>query len=484
MNKQLTIAALLSVAASSLAGGLGTPTPAPAPVEIKPEMICQIDADGNQIGPWIMMNDGNETPQVQAFDRSYDFRHMVADGSASSNNIYHPTVYGGGVIFTSATPVAGTLVSYPWQVNDMDMVAGKQGIGIERNRQSIVWAPAGGTLTTGFVFNPNANLYRMAVDTWHMGKWFDGTNGFIWKDLLTGYRAVFGTAAAGQAPGFFILNTTWTEASGISWPTPATNDGGYMTIVRKMDTAGVVSNLVVANNEVAAHGFRTTCAPTDTLFPGTNPSDSTNACWIDTNADYTLAATEIFDMTDPTFGNLQPIQSGFHDMNHQLATGTVMFQDLADPVGNYPSSVDVDVQACDGTGTPISGVFRQVTYGVSDTGAIKISNPLLIDPGTTLATSKYIFSFKRTHWLRANTDVYDYAAPAAFTESLINGDVDNDNEVGPGDFGALSAAFGSVDGDSNWNAMADLDEDGEVGPSDFGILSANFGEAGDEDFTP
>ena len=52
-------------------------------------------------------------------------------------------------------------------------------------------------------------------------------------------------------------------------------------------------------------------------------------------------------------------------------------------------------------------------------------------------------------------------------------------EVGPGDFGALSAAFGSVDGDSNWDPMADLDGDGEVGPSDFGILSANFGMSGD-----
>jgi len=62
--------------------------------------------------------------------------------------------------------------------------------------------------------------------------------------------------------------------------------------------------------------------------------------------------------------------------------------------------------------------------------------------------------------------------------SLTNGDVDQDNEVGPGDFGALATAFLSVDGDPNWNALADLDCDGEVGPGDFGILATNFLDAG------
>lgn len=88
---------------------------------------------------------------------------------------------------------------------------------------------------------------------------------------------------------------------------------------------------------------------------------------------------------------------------------------------------------------------------------------------------------KASHWLRkvvsGVTVGNNGASGVAFT--LTNGDVDNDNEVGPGDFGGLSAAFGSVAGDGNWNAMADLDGDGEVGPSDFGVLSANFGMSGD-----
>jgi hypothetical protein len=56
--------------------------------------------------------------------------------------------------------------------------------------------------------------------------------------------------------------------------------------------------------------------------------------------------------------------------------------------------------------------------------------------------------------------------------ALKNGDIDQDTEVGPGDFEAVVAQFGGP-GD------ADVDNDGEVGPSDFETVIANFG-LGDE----
>lgn len=63
--------------------------------------------------------------------------------------------------------------------------------------------------------------------------------------------------------------------------------------------------------------------------------------------------------------------------------------------------------------------------------------------------------------------------------SLINGDANGDNEVGPGDFTALSAAFGTQVGDAGFNPLADFDCDAEVGPSDFTILTTNFGQMGE-----
>jgi hypothetical protein len=56
--------------------------------------------------------------------------------------------------------------------------------------------------------------------------------------------------------------------------------------------------------------------------------------------------------------------------------------------------------------------------------------------------------------------------------ALVNGDIDQDTEVGPGDFEAVVAQFGAP-GD------ADVDNDGEVGPADFETVIANFG-LGDE----
>lgn len=103
-----------------------------------------------------------------------------------------------------------------------------------------------------------------------------------------------------------------------------------------------------------------------------------------------------------------------------------------------------------------------------------------VAPGN-LPAGMYRVVLKGSHWLASTAGVVssDPADHPGMNATLVNGDCDGDNEVGPGDFGALSSAFGSTDGDSNWNPDGDLDGDGEVGPSDFGILSANFGLAGE-----
>jgi serine protease len=63
--------------------------------------------------------------------------------------------------------------------------------------------------------------------------------------------------------------------------------------------------------------------------------------------------------------------------------------------------------------------------------------------------------------------------------TLINGDVDNDNEVSILDYLAVSAALGAVWGDGRWIEGADLDGDEEVSILDYLILSTNYGVAGD-----
>lgn len=63
--------------------------------------------------------------------------------------------------------------------------------------------------------------------------------------------------------------------------------------------------------------------------------------------------------------------------------------------------------------------------------------------------------------------------------SLINGDIDHNNEVGPSDFTAFATRFGQAFGDSQFLEDADLDGNWEIGPGDFTILATNFGQMGD-----
>jgi len=89
-------------------------------------------------------------------------------------------------------------------------------------------------------------------------------------------------------------------------------------------------------------------------------------------------------------------------------------------------------------------------------------------------------SAKASHWLRHTRSSIAITGNVTVSFSLVNGDVDGDNEVTLFDFGQLVAAFGSMPGDSHWNPNADLDGDEEVTLFDFGILVRNFGAIGDD----
>ena len=99
-----------------------------------------------------------------------------------------------------------------------------------------------------------------------------------------------------------------------------------------------------------------------------------------------------------------------------------------------------------------------------------------------VSNGTYDVAFKASHWLRrvARSVRVNGANVSGVNVSLVNGDIDGDNEVTLIDFGALVAAFGSQPGDSNWNPEADLDGDAEVTLFDFGVLVKNFGETGED----
>ncbi len=145
-------------------------------------------------------------------------------------------------------------------------------------------------------------------------------------------------------------------------------------------------------------------------------------------------------------------------------SGTVELQDFAGDRTQVPVTVELRRG-----GLPV----LQQTLTLSFSGTYTLSG---------LGIGTYDLLFSASHWLRrlvrgvvvAGSDV------SAVDASLINGDIDGDNEVTLFDFGHLVLAFGSVPGDDNWNPNADLDGDEDVSLFDFGILVRNFGATGDE----
>jgi hypothetical protein len=139
-------------------------------------------------------------------------------------------------------------------------------------------------------------------------------------------------------------------------------------------------------------------------------------------------------------------------------------------LGDYrasPAGVQVQVELRQG-----GSVVRQETVTLDDNGGYVLAE---VPQGT------YDIAFKASHWLRrVLTGVVVENDLTGVNVTLINGDVDGDNEVTLVDFGRLVAAFGSIPGDENWDADADLDGDEEVTLLDFGILVSHFGELGDE----
>jgi hypothetical protein len=90
-----------------------------------------------------------------------------------------------------------------------------------------------------------------------------------------------------------------------------------------------------------------------------------------------------------------------------------------------------------------------------------------------LASGTYSLKFKGGTFLSKTLTVnYTGSSLTSQDVSLVNGDIDQDTEVGPGDFEAVIAQFGAA-------GSADVDNDDEVGPSDFETVVANFG-LGDE----
>jgi hypothetical protein len=159
---------------------------------------------------------------------------------------------------------------------------------------------------------------------------------------------------------------------------------------------------------------------------------------------------------------LQPAIGLFQDQNAKTISGTLNFTNLAVPASG-PKVVSIQ----------ILNSSTNVVLSTQEVALSATNGFILNDPNPTSGGS-YKVAVKESTWLRKVSATISTTANLntnAGTLSLINGDVDGDGEVGPGDFEAVVSNFGTDLGPE----FGDVDRDGEVGPSDFEIVVANFG---------
>ena len=138
-------------------------------------------------------------------------------------------------------------------------------------------------------------------------------------------------------------------------------------------------------------------------------------------------------------------------------SGTVTFSDFD---GTIPSSGTFEIR--DATNSTLLSTQTVAITG----GAYTLDAP---------GNGNYIVSYKGGFWLRKNVAVNTTGGNATGANLVLtNGDLNDDNEIGIGDFGILSALYGSE------NAAGDINGDGSVDIADYAILSSNYGDAGDE----
>lgn len=127
------------------------------------------------------------------------------------------------------------------------------------------------------------------------------------------------------------------------------------------------------------------------------------------------------------------------------------------------------------------GVSESISWNLSNasnsySGSVSITDvdgDYAFNAPAGLPNGTYSLKFKGGTFLsKTLTVVYSGSSLTGQSVSLVNGDIDQNGEVGPTDFEAVVGQFGTP-------GSADADNDGEVGPSDFEIVNLNFG-LGDE----
>jgi hypothetical protein len=281
--------------------------------------------------------------------------------------------------------------------------------------------------------------------------------------LMTGF-----SLRSGQ--GYDYLITRWNSAGTFLWSYRynGPGNGDDMPVGQRIDSAGSVYVAGVSPGSGTGTDFALIKIDPSGVAPWVRRYDSGNLGLADEARGMALHTDGSIAIT----GAVQQGTTGFTDIEtvkytqNRVISGRVTLQGF---VGSVPGNI-------------VAFQIRPVdSQTVLQSGQVTLSAGGQYYITTTLPTGSYDLTFKGSHWLKRRVRAVAVGATGAvgIDVSLLNGDVDGDNEVSIGDYSLVSMAFGSNPGSPNWNTMADLDGDGEVAIGDYAQLSTNFGLIGD-----
>lgn len=375
-------------------------------------------------------------------DRTMAFRCTVRDNATTS---------GGTASDNRTLTVSGAALTVTSPNTNVSWVGG--------STQTITWTPGGSA-----ALSPNVNI-RLSTDGGN--SYFAGTSTLLLANTPNdGTQTVTLPGVVSSTARIFVEASTgnFFDVSNVNFAiTGAVNVAPTITAISPVtiDEDALYQFQVVASD--ANPGQTLTYSLTGTVPSGASINSTTGLfSWTPNESqgpgNYTLTV-RVADNGSPSLNSTSNFSITVREVP-KLIRGTVTFQALA----VSPNGRAISATLLFPGGSTISSIMNGTTNGSGffslDTSSPRSTYDILIKSPTYLS---------RRFTSRVVTGTgFDLGA---FT--MIAGDVDLDNEIGPGDFEAVVAAFG------NPGPTADADSDGEVGPSDFEIIVMNFGEQGE-----